>query len=297
MSELSLQARLHGGERRLRRRKVLNLAVESLATLAAVIAIGLLGVVVVSVIIEGAGAFGPNLFLHSEVPFGEKGGGIANAIVGTAELVAIATAIAVPIGILIAIYTQEFAPPAVGDGLRLVLDVLNGVPTIVTGIFIFGLLVVGSGQSGFAGALSLAIIMLPIVARSAQEVLALVPRSLREGGLALGVARWKVLVRVVLPSAAGGLLTGALLAVARVAGETAPLLFTSSIFAQGISTNPAHALASIPLRIFQLAEGNSPEEHSEAWAAALLLLALVLALNLLARFFYARTKARAGANR
>jgi len=289
-----LQIRLEGREGHLRRRRAVNLAMEGLSTAAAVVAVGVLAIVIGSVIVKGAGAFGPDLFLHSEVPFGEKGGGVANAIVGTALLIAMASVCAVPIGLLVAIYAHEFSGGRVAFALRFVLDVLNGVPTIVTGIFVFSLLVVGSGQTAFAGALALAIIMLPIVARAAQEVLALVPQAIREGGLALGLSRWKVLLRIVLPSAAGGLLTGALLAVARVAGETAPLLFTCSVFAQGISLNPAHAVASLPLRIFQLAEGNSPEEHDEAWAAALLLILFVLALNLLARYLYARTRSRVG---
>ena len=173
------------------------------------------------------------------------------------------------------------------------LDILNGVPAIVTGIFVFGLLVVGHQQSGFAGAIALAVVMLPIVARAAQEVLALVPAALKEGALALGAARWRAVLRVVLPTAASGLITGALLAVARVAGETAPLLFTSSIISTtGVSANPAHALTSIPVRIFELSEGSSAAERSQAWAAALLLIFFVLLLNILARALYARAGAR-----
>lgn len=294
MSDLALQARLEGKEGHLRRRRAVNVVMEAAATAGAVVAVGVLALVIGSVIVKGASAFGLDLLIHSEVPFGEKGGGVANAIVGTGLLILLATAFAVPIGLLVALYTHEFAPPRIANGLRFVLDVLNGVPTIVTGILVFSLLVVGSGQTAYAGGIALAIIMLPIVARSAQEVLALVPRPIREGGLALGLPRWKVLLRIVLPGAAGGILTGVLLAVARVAGETAPLLFTCSVFAQGISINPGHAVASLPLRIFQLAEGNSPEEHNEAWAAALLLILFVLALNFVARYLYARTRSRVG---
>jgi phosphate transport system permease protein len=278
----------------LRRRRRVNRAVEALATGAALLAVAILVTVFVSVMIKGASAINLDFFIHSEVPFGEHGGGIANAIVGTIVLIALASAFAVPVGILIGIYSHEYAHRRAAGAIRFVLDVLSGVPTIVTGIFVFGLLVVGGRQSGYAGAFALAIIMLPIVARSAQEILALVPKTVREGALALGVTRWKVLLRVVVPSAASGLVTGALLAVARVAGETAPLLFTSSIFPQGIVTNPSGALPSIPFRIFQLAEGNSPEEHAQAWAAALLLIMMVLALNMIARLVYARTRARIG---
>jgi phosphate transport system permease protein len=209
--------------------------------------------------------------------------------VGTIELVAIATVIAVPIGILIAIYTSEFASPRVAGVVRFSLDLLNGLPTIIVGVFIFGILVVGSQQSGWAGGIALAVVMLPIVARSAQEVLALVPSSLREAALALGLKRWRITLRVVLPTAAGGLITGAVLGVARVAGETAPLLFTSSIAADTITTNPNQALPNIPVTIFGLSESPSPADHARAWAAALVLIFLVMVLSVVARLFHERS--------
>jgi phosphate transport system permease protein len=278
---------------RLRRRKTVNRATEVLATLAAVAAVAVLAIVIVSVFVKGVAAINLDFFIHSEVPFGQSGGGIENAIVGTVILVALASAMAIPVGILVGLHTSEFARPQTAAVVRFVLDILNGVPTIVTGIFVFGLLVVGHQQSGYAGAFALAVIMLPIVARAAQEVLALVPSTVREGALALGATRWRTVLRIVLPTAASGLITGALLAVARVAGETAPLLFTSSILTgTGVSTNPSQALPSIPFRIFQLTEGTSPAEHAEAWAAALLLIFLVLLLNILARALYGRTSAR-----
>jgi phosphate transport system permease protein len=213
--------------------------------------------------------------------------------VGTAELVGIASLIAIPIGILIGIYTAEFASPWIGNSVRFGLDILNGVPTIVTGVFVFGLLVVGSQQSGWAGAVALAIVMLPIVARSAQEVLALVPRSLHEAALALGLKRWRVVLRIVIPTAAGGLLTGAVLGIARVAGETAPLLFTSSVFSNlGVTTSPSQALPNIPVTIFTLSESPSPTDHQRAWAAALVLIFMVLVLNIVARTFHDRSRRR-----
>jgi phosphate transport system permease protein len=266
---------------------------EALATLAAVAAVAVLAIVIASVFVKGVGAINLDFFIHSQVPFGQSGGGIANAIVGTLILVALASAMAIPVGILVGIHTSEFARPRTAGAIRFVLDILNGVPTIVTGIFVFGLLVVGHQQSGYAGAFALAIIMLPIVARAAQEVLALVPFAVKEGALALGATRWRALVRIILPTAASGLITGALLAVARVAGETAPLLFTSSILTgNGVSTNPGQALPSIPFRIFQLTEGNFPYEHEQAWASALLLILFVLLLNILARALYGRSSAR-----
>jgi len=170
------------------------------------------------------------------------------------------------------------------------------VPTIITGIFVYGLIVVPQGkQSGFAGSVALAIVMLPIVARTAQEVLALVPSTLKEGSHALGIAHWRATVRITLPTAAGGLLTGSLLAVARVAGETAPIILLSSIVGQGVLTDPREALASIPYFIFQSSESPKPEAHTEAWAAALVLIAFVLLLNIVARAFYARSRKRMGA--
>jgi phosphate transport system permease protein len=286
-------SRLLSGDAGLRRRRAVNRAMEAVATLAALAAVIVLAIVIASVFVKGVGAINLDFFIHSEVPFNQSGGGIANAIVGTVILVALASAMAIPVGILIGIHTAEFARPRTAAGVRFVLDILNGVPTIVTGVFVFGLLVIGNQQSGYAGAFALAIIMLPIVARAAQEVLVLVPTTLKEGALALGATRWRTLVRVVLPTAASGLITAALLAVARVAGETAPLLFTSSILTStGISTDPSQALPSIPFRIFQLAEGTTPAEHEEAWAAALLLILFVLLLNIFARALYRRTTAR-----
>jgi phosphate transport system permease protein len=281
----------------LRRRKLVNRGMEGLATLAALAAVAVLAIVIISVLIKGISAINLDFFIKAPAPFGQSGGGIANSIVGTALLVAMASVLALPIGILIGIHTSEFVRPSIASAIRFALDILNGVPTIVTGIFVFGLLVVGHVQSGYAGAFALAIIMLPIVARSAHEVLSLVPSSLKEASLALGVARWRVVLKVVVPTAASGLITGALLAVARVAGETAPLLFTSSIASPLISTNPSQALSSIPVRIFELSESPSPSDHAQAWAAALLLIFFVLLLNIIARSLFGRTRARIGSTR
>lgn len=286
------------GDTRLRRRKLLNRTMELTASVAALIAVAVLAIVIVSVVIKGVGAINVEFLTKNAAVLGQSGGGIANAIVGTAILVALATAMAVPVGILVGIHTAEFAGPRQASVVRFALDILNGVPTIVTGIFVFGLLVVGKAQSGWAGAFALAIIMLPIVARSAHEVLSLVPKAMKESALALGVSRWKTVLAIVMPTAMGGLITGALLSVARVAGETAPLLFTSSIFANSVSTNPSQALASIPVKIFTLTEEPSPGAHSQAWAAALLLIFFVLMLNVIARLIYSRTAGRrAGSTR
>ncbi len=280
-----------------RRRKLVNRLMEGLATAAALLAVAVLGIVIISVLTKGISAINLDFFIKGPVPYLQTGGGIANSIVGTALLVAMASVAAVPIGILIGIHTSEFVRPSVASTIRFALDILNGVPTIVTGIFVFGLLVVGHVQSGYAGAFALAIIMLPIVARSAHEVLDLVPSSLKEASLALGIARWRTVLTIVVPTAASGLITGALLAVARVAGETAPLLFTSSIASTLVSTDPSKALSSIPVRIFELSEGPSPAEHAQAWAAALLLIFFVLFLNVIARGLFGRSRARLGGTR
>ncbi len=284
---------IHRGN--LKRRNRFNRLIEFSSTVAALLAVVVLGIVVGSVLLKGIGALSLHFLTTPTVLFGEAGGGISNAIIGSAIMVGLAALMAIPVGLLVAIYTTEFAPRRIGHAVRFVLDILNGVPTIITGIFVYGLLVAHKEQSGFAASVALAIIMLPIVARTAQEVLTLVPGPLKEAAHALGIARWRTTIRITVPTAAGGLITGALLAVARVAGETAPLILLSSIYAQGVLTNPAQALASIPIFIFRSSESPSPEAHTQAWAAALILIAFVLVLNVLARAFYARSRKRMGA--
>lgn len=279
----------------LRRRKRFSALAGAVSTVAAVLAVAVLVIVVGSVLLKGVGALSFHFLTTPTALFGESGGGISNAIVGTGIIVGFASLMAIPVGLLVAIYTTEFASPRIAHPIRFVLDVLNGVPTIITGIFVYGLLVASNQQSAYAASVALAIIMLPIVARTAQEVLSLVPGTLKEAAHALGIAPWRTTVRVTLPTAAGGLLTGALLAVARVAGETAPLILLSSIFAPGVLTEPSQALASIPIFIFQASESPSPEAHTQAWAAALVLIAFVLVLNIVARAFYARSRKRMGA--
>jgi phosphate transport system permease protein len=279
----------------LKRRNRVSKLVSLSSTIAALLAVAVLLIVIGSVLSKGIGALSIHFLTTPMGLFGDTSGGISNAIVGSGIIVAIAALMAIPVGMLVAIYTSEFAPDRIAHPVRFVLDVLNGVPTIITGIFVYGLMVAGKQQSGYAGAVALAIIMLPIVARTAQEVLALVPGTLKEAAHALGIARWRATLRVTLPTAAGGLLTGALLAVARVAGETAPLILTCAIFRQGVLFEPSEALASIPVFIFQSSESPSPEAHTQAWAAALILIAFVLVLNIVARAFYARSRKRMGA--
>jgi phosphate transport system permease protein len=283
---------LHRPKDRLLRRRVVNRTMELLAWLAGAVAVAILGIVVWSVAKRGAGQLNLDLLTKTPVPFaiGHVEQGLANAFAGSLVIVGLAAAMALPVGILVAIYVNEFAPRPVRNGVGLALDVLNGIPAIVIAIFVFGLLVVGHGQSAFAGAFALAVLMLPLVARATIEVLALVPGSLREASLGLGVPRWRTTLGIILPQSIGGIVTGAVLAVARVAGETAPLLFTSSIVGNGVGWNPSHALQSVPVAIFELSESPNPDDHARAWAAALVLLLFILVASLTARWLATRSR-------
>ena len=273
----------------LRRRRIVQLIFAVLATLSALAAVAMLGLVIGSVIVKGASSLSTDFFTQPRGLFGEAGG-LADAIVGSLIIVSIATLIAVPIGVLVAIFLSEFAFKSVAIFVRIVLDVMNGIPAIVVGIFVFGVIVVGRGQSALAGAFALSILMVPMVARATQEVLALVPGALREASLALGVSRWRTVLGVVLPTALGGIVTGTVLAVARVAGETAPLLFTSSITANAINTNVTEALPTIPVAIFTYSESPDPAEQALAWTSALVLISFVLVASVLARALSARSR-------
>ncbi|MGZ4395850.1 MAG: phosphate ABC transporter permease PstA [Gaiellaceae bacterium] len=281
--------------KRLRRRKRTEKVLAVLATLSAVLAVSVLVLVVWAVLRRGAAAFSWDFFTKSQAVFGQSGGGIAPAIVGTIVLIFWATLMAVPLGVLVAIYVSEFSSPRSARIIRITLDVLNGVPAIVIGIFVFGLLVVGNGQSGYYGSIALAIMMIPMISRATTEVLALVPRSLREASLGLGVPRWRTVVSIVLPAAIGGIITGTILAIARIAGETAPLLFTSSIAANSVNTDASQPLNSLPLTIYTYSESPSPQDHEQAWAAALLLMLFVLILSVTARSLFAWRQRRTGA--
>ncbi len=273
----------------LRRRRIVQWIFAVLATLSALAAVAMLGLVLGSVVVKGASSLSLDFFTQPRGLFGEAGG-LADAIVGSLIIVSMATLIAVPIGVLVAIYLSEFASKPIAIFVRVVLDVMNGIPAIVVGIFVFGVIVVGRGQSALAGAFALSILMVPMVARATQEVLALVPGALREGSLALGVSRWRTVLGVVLPTALGGIVTGTVLAVARVAGETAPLLFTSSITANAINTNVTEALPTIPVAIFTYSESPDPAEQALAWTSALVLISFVLVASVIARALSARSR-------
>ena len=274
---------------RLRRRQLVSRLIGAAQTAAALLAVAVLATVVYSVASRAVSVLSFD-FLTQNLPAppsglastSAPGGGIAPAIVGTALLMAMATAIAMPAGILVALYLTEFAGPRSRPAIRLALDLLNGLPTIIVGLFVFGLLVVGHHETGFAGAFALSIVMLPLIARATQEVLLLVPASLRQAADALGVSHWRTVLGVVLPAARGGILTATVLAVARAAGETAPLIFTCALFGTSVSVNPfGHlALPNIPVYIFTASEAADPNGFARAWGAAFVLLAFILLTNL-----------------
>ena len=273
----------------LRRRRIVERVFGALAFLAALLACGILAVVLGTLIYKGASQLNLDFFTKARPLFGQKGG-VADALVGTALIVGMAMLMAIPVAVLVAIYMSEYAGPRVSRSLRVVLDVLNGVPAIVVGVFVFGLLVVGNGQSAIYGAFALSILMLPMVARATQEILSVVPQTLRHASLALGVSKWRTTWNIILPAAIGGILTGVVISVARVAGETAPLLFTSSIAANQVSFDVHGALPTLPVTIYVNSESPDPGEQAAAWAAALVLIAFVLVMNILAKVFAGRKR-------
>ena len=270
----------------LRRRQIFSKLTEYAATGAAVAAVAVLAIVVYAVVARGIGAISLD-FIFTAAPTG-----IGPALLGTGLIVAIATAIAMPIGVLIALFLTEYSGNRVAGPIRLTLDLMNGLPSIIIGLFIFGLLVQPQHkQSGFAGSVALAIIMLPLIARGSIEVLLLVPNSMREASDALGVARWRSVLGVILPTALGGIVTSTVLAVARAAGETAPLLLASSVFdTTRFSLNPFEALPNVPVMIYTLSEEGNPAGFTQAWGLALVLVAFILFASLGARALLARSK-------
>jgi len=272
------------GDARLRRRKLVNRLAEAIAVLSAAAAVALLVWVVWAVAERGAGLISWS-FLTGDlpIPFSNEVGGIGPLIVGSAVLVGIATAIALPVGVLIALFLEEFAGNWLRVPIQLAIDLMVGLPSVIIAVFIFGTLVYGHAENGLAGSLGLAIVMLPLITRATQEVLRLVPTEQREGALALGASRWRTVVGIILPASLGGILTGTVLAVARAVGETAPLLFATGIFGRSMQLNPSQAIPNMPVQIFNWSESPDPLDHQRAWATALVLMTLVLVMSLVAR--------------
>ncbi|MDX6198071.1 MAG: phosphate transport system permease protein [Actinomycetota bacterium] len=276
------------------RRRLVNRMATVFMGLAVAVALLPLVLVIYYTVVKGLARFGGYFLQHSMRGVGsmDATGGAYHAIIGTLEQVGIATTVAVPVGLLAAVYTVEYGRGRLASTIRFFTDVMTGVPSIVAGLFVyaFWVLALGQGFSGFAAALALMILMLPTIVRSAEEMLKLVPDSLREAALALGVPRWRTILSVVLPTASAGIITGVMLAVARVAGETAPLLLTALNF-DSINLDPFHGQqAALPTFIFSQASLSAKVALDRAWAGALTLVLLILVLNLIARAVARRSR-------
>jgi phosphate transport system permease protein len=266
-------------------RKFTDVAIRATCVAAVVTAVIPLGLVLAYLTAQGVSGLSWDFFTQLPKPVGESGGGMANAIVGSLEIVGLAAVIGIPVGILGGIFLAEFGEGRLGKLVRFSADVMSGVPSITVGLFIYGLVVLKTKQfSAWAGAIALAVLMLPTVTRTSEELLRLVPNALREAALGLGVPQWRATLRVILRTALPGIATGVMLAVARVAGETAPLLFTA--FGNRFwSTSLNEPTASLPVQIYTYAVSPYDEWHKQAWTAAFVLVMLVLILNVSARWF------------
>jgi phosphate transport system permease protein len=265
-------------------RRWISTIVVWLCGLSVAIALVPLGFVLFFVISQGVQALNWDFFTAMPAPVGEAGGGFANAIVGTLMLVGIAAVFAVPLGIISGIYIAEFPATKLATMARFAADTLNGVPSIVVGVFVYGIAVMPFRRfSGLAGGLALGVMMIPIVTRTTEELIKLVPGALREGALALGATRGWATLTVVLPAAAPGIITGVVLALARISGETAPLLFTA-FNNRFMSLDPGQPISSLTVQVFTYAISPYEDWHRQAWAGALVLVALVFFCSLLARF-------------
>jgi phosphate transport system permease protein len=272
-------------------RRAVNYVMLTLTGVAAFGVVSVLFLILGYLIWNGGTSLNLNFFTQLPKPVGETGGGMANAILGSLKLLFLAAIMGLPFGLLAGVYLAEFGGKTFSFVVRYTTDLLNGVPSIVIGIFAYSLVVLPVKHfSALAGGVALAIMVIPITVRSTEEFLRAVPGSMREAAMALGASQWKTIVTVVLPAASGGILTGMLLALARVAGETAPLLFTAfsnRYWSQGWG----QPTASLPVMVYTYAIGPYDDWHRQAWAAGLVLLGLVLLSNLGARFILARTKA------
>jgi len=264
-------------------RRLKSTIVVWLCGLSVVVALIPLAFILFFVVSQGIQALNWDFFTKLPAPVGEPGGGFANAIVGTLMLVGIGAAFAVPVGVISGVYIAEFPATKLATMARFAADALNGVPSIVVGVFVYGIAVMPFKQfSAIAGGISLGVMMIPIVTRTTEELLKLVPPALREGALALGATRGWATLTVVLPAAAPGIITGVVLALARIAGETAPLLFTA-FNNRFFSADPTQPISSLTVQVFTYAISPYEDWHRQAWAGALVLVSLVLFCSVLAR--------------
>jgi phosphate transport system permease protein len=264
-------------------RKIKSALASAVSFVSAVLVIAPLALIFFHLIRNGASSVNWAFFTELPKPVGVVGGGMANAIVGSFELLGIASAIGIPIGVLGGVYLAEYGTTRGNWALRFIADVLNGVPSITWGVVVYGLAVLPfKGFSAFAGALALGLMMIPLIMRTTEEVVLLVPNGYREAALALGIARWKTIVHIVMKTASKGIITGILLALARVAGETAPLLFTA--FGNRFwNHDPTQPIAAVPLQIFSYAISPYEDWHRQAWAGALVLLTTIFLINVAVR--------------
>jgi phosphate transport system permease protein len=270
------------------RRRLTDHFFTGLAAGLSVVVVSALVAIFAYLVIRGAGALNLSFFTQPPKPVGEAGGGMANAIVGSVMILAIASLFGVPIGIGAGVYLAEYGRNRLGKLVRFTADVLNGVPSIVIGLVAYGLVVIQQKHfSAFAGGVGLAIMMIPTVARSTEEMLLLVPQSVREAALGLGIPQWRTTVSITLATASSGIITGVMLAFARVAGETAPLLFTA-FGNQFWSFSPGQPIAALPLQIFSYAISPFDEWHRQAWAGALVLVILIVGTTTVVRFLFLR---------
>jgi len=270
-------------QRTLRRRRVVNGIMLGVFVVAAVVAVLPLIFIFVHLIRLGVGSLSWDFFTKMPTPVGEAGGGLANAIVGTLILIGVASAVGLPVGVGSGLYLAERKGASLANGVRFLSDVLNGLPSIVMGIFAWQFLVRPVGHfSALAGGVALGAMMIPMVARTTEEMVGVVPVALREAALALGYPRWRTSLSIVLRTASAGIVTGALVAIARIAGETAPLLFTA-FGNQFWSLSLRQPIAALPLQIFSYAISPYDAWHSLAWAGALVLIALIFIISLIAR--------------
>ena len=264
-------------------RKIKNALASTTTFVSAVLVIAPLGLVFFHLLVNGASSVNWDFFTHLPKPVGEAGGGMANAIVGSLELLAIAGVIGIPVGVLGGVYLAEYGSARINSIVRFLADVLNGIPSITWGVVVYGLVVLRfKSFSAYAGGLALGLIMIPLILRTTEEVVLLVPNGYREAALALGVSRWKTIVHIVMKTASKGIITGILLALARVGGETAPLLFTAfgNRFWNHSLSQP---IAALPLQIFTYAISPYDDWHRQAWAGALVLVTGVFCVNVLVR--------------
>jgi len=271
------------------KRKLTQKVMFFLSVMSAFIGIAVLFLILGYIIYKGVGGINLDLFTELPTPVGVPGGGMSNALIGSFYLIGFASLFSIPAGILIGVYLSEFGRGPFASAVRFTSETLTGVPAIVMGIFVYSIVVIPMGRfSAIAGAFALSLIMLPIIVCSTEELLKMVPESLREASLALGIRRWKTIIRIVLGTAKPGIITAVMLAIARVGGEAAPLLFTA--FGNSyMNWRPDGPMASLPVQLYVYAISPYEDWHQKAWAAALVLMGVVLITNIIARVYAKRS--------